>query len=36
MISILTQAASTNEYVQNSMDTLCTKYCHKKNNYKMN
>lgn len=31
MIYISTQAASTNEYVQNFMDTLYTKYCHKKN-----
>lgn len=36
MIYIPDQAASTNEYVQNFMDTLYTKYCHKINNYKMN
>lgn len=35
-IYIPDQAASTNEYVQNFMDTLYTKYCHKINNYKMN
>lgn len=36
MIYIPTQADSTNAYVQNFMDTLYTKYCHKKNNDKMN
>lgn len=36
MIYIPTQSASTNEYVQNFVDTLYTKYCHKKNSDKMN